>query len=145
MRLKEARSHSMKQRTSTRRSHDLLSNPRLAFVLFCVPAIAMVSTGARQVSDVWRTAVWAAALGIMGVACLANAARCGRVHCYLTGPFLLAMAVVTLLYGVGMIPLGRHGWTALTLAILIGAIVLTCLPEIFFGKYRTDRGGDSHS
>jgi hypothetical protein len=32
----------------------------------------------------------------MGVACIVNALRCGRVHCYLTGPFFLLMAVIAL-------------------------------------------------
>ena len=72
----------------------------------------------------------------MGAACLANAVRCGRVHCYTTGPFFLVMAVVTLLYGLGVVPLGGNGWSLISLAILIGAIVLCCLPELFFGKYR---------
>ncbi len=37
---------------------------------------------------------------------MANALRCGRLHCYITGPFFVAMAIVTLLYGLGAVPLG---------------------------------------
>ncbi len=107
----------MKCSTTTSHSHDMLSNPLLAFALFCLPAIAIVATGHYRIGDGWRTAVWTAALSIMGTACLANAVRCGRVHCYITGPFLL----------VG-------------LTILVGAIALSCLPEMFFGKYRRGRG-----
>ena len=129
----------MKCGTPTSNSHDMLSNPLLAFALFCLPAIAIVATGHYLVGGGWRTAVWTAALSIMGTACLANAVRCGRVHCYVTGPFLLAMAVVTLLYGVGVLPLGENGWNAIGLTILIGAIALSCLPEMLFGKYRRDR------
>ena len=51
-------------------------------------------------------------------------------------PFFLVMAVVTLLYGLGVVPLGGNGWSLISLAILIGAIVLCCLPELLFGKYR---------
>jgi hypothetical protein len=72
----------------------------------------------------------------MGTACTANAVRCGRLHCYITGPFFLVMAVVTLLYGLGIVPLGVHGWSLIGLTILVGAIALCCLPELFFGKYR---------
>jgi hypothetical protein len=119
--------------------HDMLSNPLLAFALFWLPAIAIVIAGNHRVGGGWRTAVWTVALGIMGTACLANAVRCGRVHCYVTGPFLLIMAVVTLLYGLGVLPLGRHGWNAIGITILIGSIALCCLPELFLGKYRGDR------
>ena len=72
----------------------------------------------------------------MGIACVANAVRCGRLHCYLTGPFFLALALVTLLYGLGVLPLGRNGWNWISLTILAGAIVLWCLPELLLGKYR---------
>jgi hypothetical protein len=89
-----------------------------------------------------RTIVWTAALVVLGTACSINAARCGRIHCYLTGPFFLVMAAFTLLYGVGMLPLGGHGWNVIGLTILIGAIVLCCLPEIIFGKYRVGRAED---
>jgi hypothetical protein len=60
-----------------------------------------------------RTGVWAGALIWMGVACIANAARCGRTHCYLTGPFFLAMAEVTVAHGTGVKPrmaVDRHGY-----------------------------------
>jgi hypothetical protein len=130
----------MKRGTTTSHSHDMLSNPLLAFALFCLPAIAIVAIGHYRIGDGWRTAVWTAALSIMGTACLANAVRCGRVHCYITGPFLLVMAVVTLLYGLGVLPLGGNGWNAIGLTILIGAIALSCLPEMLFGKYRRGRG-----
>lgn len=129
----------MKCATTTSKSRDMLSNPLLACALFCLPAVAIVATGSNRVNSGWRTAIWAAALSAIGIACLANAIRCRRVHCYITGPFFLMMAVVTLLYGLGLLPLGGSGWNAIGLTILIGTITLTCLPELLFGKYRRDR------
>lgn len=128
----------MKSDTTTSRSRDILSNRLLSFALFCLPVIAIVATGYYEVGKGWRTAAWAAALSIMGTACVANAARCGRMHCYLTGPFFLVMAVVTLLYGIGVVPLGANGWNVIGMTVLVGAIALSCLPELFFGKYRKD-------
>ena len=72
----------------------------------------------------------------MGVACIVNAPRCGRVHCYLTGPFFLLMALIALSYGLGILNLGGNGWNLLGLMTLIGAIALWCLPEMLLGKYR---------
>lgn len=54
------------------------------------------------------------------------------------------MAVISLLYGLGFLPLGRSGWNAIGLAVLVGGIVLSCLPEMFFGKYREDAPEGDH-
>jgi len=34
----------------------------------------------------------------MGGACLVNAVRCGRLHCYVTGPFFLLGAIGLVFY-----------------------------------------------
>lgn len=126
------------------RSRDILANPRLALSLFWVPAIAIAVTASTHIGigNGWKAAVWTVALAIMGAACIANSVRCGRVHCYLTGPFFLLMALGSLLYGVGLLRLGGNGWNRIALTILVGAIVLCCLPEMFLGKYR--KGGAPH-
>jgi hypothetical protein len=115
---------------------DILSKPLLSLVLYCLPAIAIVASGYGHVSRGWRTGIWTVALTVMGTACIANAARCRRIHCYVTGPFFLFMAVGTFLYGAGVIHLGANGWNLIGMTILIGTIILSCLPELIFGKYR---------
>jgi len=115
---------------------DILSKPLLSFLLYCLPAIAIVASGYEPVSRGWRTGIWTSALSVMGAACIANATRCGRIHCYVTGPFFLLAALGTLLYGLGVIPLGANGWNVIGLTILVGAIVVCCLPDLLFGKYR---------
>jgi hypothetical protein len=47
--------------TTTGKSRDVLSNPLLTFVLFCLPVIAIVATGRYEIGGSWRTAVWTAA------------------------------------------------------------------------------------
>jgi hypothetical protein len=84
--------------------------------------------------------IWPGVLTCMGVVCLANARRCGRVHCYATGPFFLILAAIALLYGLDEISLGRNGWNTLGLILLVGSIVLCCGPELLFGRYRSSRG-----
>ncbi len=80
--------------------------------------------------------VWPTVLLFMGVACLLNARRCGCIHCYATGPFFLLLAALGLLYGIGVLPLGARGWSALSLALIVGSAVLTCVPEWILGRYR---------
>jgi hypothetical protein len=46
------------------------------------------------------------------------------------------MALIALLYGLGILHLGGKGWNLLALMTLIGGIALWCLPEMFVGKYR---------
>jgi len=88
--------------------------------------------------------VWTVALATTGVVCIVNALRCGRVHCYLTGPFFILIALVALSYGLDILRLGGNGWNLLGLIALIGAIALWCLLEMFLGKYRKGRAGDGN-
>ena len=126
----------MESNATTCKSRDILSSWWRVFILYWLPAIAIVLAGAPAISSGWRTVVWTVALAAMGVACIVNALRCGRVHCYLTGPFFLLMALIALSYGLGFLHLGGNGWNMLGLMPLIGAIALWCLPEMFLGKYR---------
>jgi len=80
--------------------------------------------------------VWPVLLTVMGVACLLNARRCGRTHCYVTGPFFLLLAGVALLYGIGLLPLGSRGWSTLSLALVIGTVGLCFGSEWILGRYR---------
>ena len=129
----------MKSDATTCESRDILSSWRRIFVLYWLPTIAIVVAGALAISNGWRTVVWVVALAIMGAACIVNALRCGRVHCYITGPFFLLMALAALLYGFGILHLGGNGWNPLGLIALIGTIALWWLPEMFLGRYRKGR------
>jgi hypothetical protein len=119
-----------------RSSRDLLSNRITTTLVYWLPILVLIASGFFEIGLGWRTGIWTAALTIMGAACVANALRCGRVHCYVTGPFLLVMAIIALLYGLGILRIGRDGWNALGLIVLIGFVVTYWLPERLFGRYR---------
>lgn len=125
------------------KSRDILSRPALAFLLYGLPVVAIFVAGTAYFNETWRTVVWAAALTVMGTACIVNARRCGRVHCYVTGPFFLVMAGIAVLYGLGVLPLGRGGWNLIGLTVLAGALVLCCLPEMVWGRYRIKGTADT--
>jgi hypothetical protein len=120
-------------------ARDFLRDPRRVFVFYGLPILAIVGAGAAPIPDVWRGAVWAAACLVMGGACLANALTCGRVHCYLTGPFALGVGAVAALYGTGVLALGHEGWNVLGLVLVVGSVALIFIPELMFGKYRNGR------
>lgn len=121
---------------SARSSRDLLSDRGATIAIYCLPIAALVASGFVHMSDAWRSAIWAAALITMGIGCLVNALRCGRIHCYATGPFFLLMAVLTILYALGIAPLGARGWNTIAIVTLVGGIALYYLPEVFLGRYR---------
>ena len=71
----------------------------------------------------------------MGAACLYNARKCGRLHCFITGPYFLILAVLSLLHGSATLPLGPDGWSWIGWATAIGGIGLTYVPEWIWGRY----------
>src|SRR5690348_7569133 len=98
-------------------------------VLWCLPVVALVASAPMGDTRWW---IWTPSLIIMGTACVANAARCGRRHCYLAGPALLGAAGLSVLRGV------FH--TGLSWNWISGTVVLVwiagCLLEWSLGSYR---------
>ncbi len=73
----------------------------------------------------------------MGVACLINARRCGRRHCYYKGPFFLLMTIPVALHGFEIIWLGPEGWKWLGVSIGVLGGGLWCGTEAVMGRYRS--------
>jgi len=113
---------------------DLLCNGTSGFLFWCLPWFTFAL--GWVVSPIWRTLLWTASLGVMGILCLLNASRCGRVHCYFTGPFFILGAVASLGYGLGFLPFGPSGWKWICAIAVVGGIALTCIPELILGRYR---------
>lgn len=101
-----------------------------------LPILALIAIGFFRVDPRVQALVWAASLAVMGSACALNAWRCGRLHCYFTAPFLFIMAVAALLLGFGVFGHRSAAWNTLGIVLVVGAVVLTSLPERVFGKYR---------
>ncbi len=114
---------------------DLSANKVTVLMLWGPPIVALIATAFVDVGRLWLTAIFTVSLLWMGLACLVNAARCGRRHCYITGPFSLLLAAVSLLHGLEIVPLGPYGWNGIGITLLVGAIILTYLPEKILGKY----------
>lgn len=113
---------------------DMLCNGATMFLFWCLPACAFAV--GFFVSPGLRTVFWTLSLGFMGTLCLLNASRCGRIHCYFTGPFFILAALASLGYGIGFLPFGPSGWKWIGNITMIGAIVLSCIPEFVLGRYR---------
>ncbi|HTU49893.1 MAG TPA: hypothetical protein VMF56_04820 [Acidobacteriaceae bacterium] len=90
--------------------------------------------GAIIVGSNWQTVrplLWIPALLVMGAACVANAARCGRRHCYVTGPVCLLAAAYVALSAFHLVRLHP----AILLDVVLGLSVLAFLSEVPLGRY----------
>jgi hypothetical protein len=115
-------------------NQDWVANSGSYWIAWGIPTAALVA-GIFIVPPA-RTIIWSTALIWMGTACIVNALRCGRIHCYLTGPFFLLMAVITFLHGFEIVWLGPSGWLWLGGSLIaIGGGLLWYLPERLWGKY----------
>jgi len=125
--------------TCSPQQRDVLCSGTTMFFFWCLPTFAFaigffVSPGLRMV-------LWTLSLGFMGTICLLNASRCGRIHCYFTGPFFILGAIASLGYGIGLLPFGPSGWKWIGNITIIGAIMLAAIPESILGRYRRNRSG----
>ena len=110
------------------RQGDDLTRGGTALLLWCLPVAALIA------GNVWPAALpwlWIPALLVMGTACLVNAARCGRTHCYFTGPLFVLAALYVLLAEFGLVPL-RAG---VFLDVVLVLTLLAFLAERPLGKY----------
>jgi peptidoglycan/LPS O-acetylase OafA/YrhL len=112
---------------------DLLSNRWAVFILWVVPLIAILVGG--SLPRPLHTALWTLGFSIMAVACGVNARRCGRRHCFYTAPLFFAVALGSLLFGTGLLPLGPHGWGALVAFAVGGWFLSGCVIEPWKGRY----------
>ncbi len=96
-----------------RRSGDLAGTWGAVLLLWVLPiglgvgASAVVSLG-WPLRDAYAT--WIVSTGWLGSACLANAHRCGRVHCWVDGVGMPSLAVVGIFALAGLVPLSLHGY-----------------------------------
>jgi hypothetical protein len=106
-----------------------LARGRSALLLWCVPLVAVIVGLNWQMA---RSVLWIPAFLIMAVACIGNAARCGRRHCYVTGPVYLLAALYVALSALNLAPM-RPG---VFLSVVFGITAVACLAEGPFGRYK---------
>jgi hypothetical protein len=106
-----------------------LTGKKSAWLLWYLPIVLVIVGLSWNRARVW---LWVPCFVVMGLGCLANAAQCGRIHCYITGPLFLLAAVFVALSALGVVALHP----GLFLLVVLGACCLAQCAEIPFGKYR---------
>ena len=108
-------------------SNDLLGT-NLRWLVWGVPTVLLA---AGFLLDGARPWLWTPAFVVAGTACLANASRCRRLHCFITGPLFLLCAVATLLTASGLVVLAPR-WIGVT---AVGGTAFGYSVEWVRGKY----------
>ena len=122
----------MNHQESGNRKRDLAGGILRPLLIFGLPTLAVLGTAFGGFSDRVKVVVWPLAFLWMGVACLTNARRCGRVHCWFTGPWFLLAAAVTVLRYLEVVEIA---WPTIINAGLAGALLLFLVSENIWGKY----------
>jgi len=104
--------------------NDLVER-NVSWVLWRMPLLAFV-IGAFLAPPM-RSVLWVPAFVIAGISCVVNARRCGRFHCFLTGPLYLLAAIAT-------VAGAPASWIALS---VVGGTIAAYAVEHGRGKYRT--------
>lgn len=116
---------------------DLTCGPA-ALWLWRVPTLMIVVGAFWPAGRFW---LWIPAFLVAGGACLVNARRCGRVHCYATGPLYLGAAGYLVLALLDRVPFrfGRF------LGVVVGLSLLAHIGELLLGRYRGPGPGPAAS
>lgn len=113
-------------------SCDSVRKPLHVIPLWVVPGGIAAAAFLGAVQFPTLLLLGAVACVVMGIACLVNAARCHRLHCYLTGPYFLLMALaagIAFVFDTGN-TLHSREWLLLALGL---APLLIWLPERLTG------------
>ena len=101
-------------------------------LVYGVPWAAMQLVGNLSHSTLAVASTWVAGFTVMGTACMVNALRCGRVHCWFTGPWFLLAAAVTVLRYLEVVEIA---WSTILNAGPLGALLLFFVSEKIWGRY----------
>lgn len=103
--------------------NDLVER-NVSWLLWRVPLVAFVV--GIFLTPAARPLLWVPAFLVAGVSCVVNARRCGRFHCFMTGPLYLLATVAT-------IAGAPWGWIAIS---VVGGTIAAYAVEHGRGKYR---------
>ena len=115
---------------------DFAAKPLSFFWSWGLPTVFIVSTNfMSSIVPLWGVvSIISGAFFWMGLACLLNAKRCRRRHCYYSGPIFIFGAIAVLLVGFEIVAIGQGGLIEVVGATF-GSALLTYLSEPLFGKY----------
>jgi len=113
-------------------ANDLTRNWGRLLLVYGIPWLVIQLVGNLSDSTLTVAIAWSVSFAVMGTACVVNAVRCGRVHCWFVGPWFLLTAAITVLRYLDVTTLS---WPTIVNGGLLGAIFLYVASENVWGKY----------
>jgi hypothetical protein len=110
--------------------NDLVER-KIGWLIWRVPLMAFVV--GIFLGPLPRMLLWTPAFLFAGGACVVNASRCGRIHCFITGPLYLFAAAATALRGLEVISVP---WALIAFGVPVGTVAAYGVEQVL-GKYRT--------
>jgi len=111
-----------------------VGNPFTLITFWGIPILVLICSTLLE-NKILVGWIWFISLLWMGIACLLNARKCKRTHCFYTGPFFILMAIVSLLFSYSFIGLGGNGWIWIGCIAVTGGILIWFFSESILGKY----------
>jgi len=95
------------------KERDLAARPLPFLVIWGLPigVLVLVNFLEGVLATTLLVLIVAAAFAWMGIACVINARRCRRLHCYVSGPVFLVGAAAIALFGLRVVDLGPDSAT----------------------------------
>lgn len=115
------------------KSRDWVRRPISIIFWWVLPIALGVSTNFWRLPLAQTGLIWAVALAWMGTGCTLNALRCGRRHCFISGPVLWLGAIAAGLVGFRVISDPNALGEAVNGALALAA--LSFLSEWLWGRY----------
>lgn len=117
------------------RASDWTAQRAGRLIWWIIPTLVGIAASSFRLSLVSIAFVWAGAFAWMGTGCALNALRCGRMHCFFSGPALWLGAIGAALIGSRVIA-GDLNYVLWGTVALVAA---SYLPEVVWGKYARTR------
>ena len=121
-------------------NRDIANKPMPFLVVWGLPIIAITATNflSGTVSLAAITVIISGSLAWMGIGCLINAARCGRLHCKVSGPIFLVGSIGILIDSFGLwTPSGQFLMEIFWVTVLMA--LSTYILEWVWGPYGNGR------
>ena len=128
--------HPVANENTPPQARDLAATRPGVILMWGVPIAAILSTNFGLWAPQPTLFIIAGALIWMGIGCLLNARRCGRVHCRFTGPWFLLAGLVPLMVGFGILDLSTGQWNIFSAVTTFGALGIWYFSEKILGTYR---------
>jgi hypothetical protein len=125
------------------KSCDSVRKPAHVLMLWVIPGVVALGSFVGATGIPALLLLGGVACLAMGVACLINAARCQRLHCYFSGPYFLALALAA---GVAFFLDSRNAYSTrewVLLALCVSPILIW-LPERLAGTTYRKNGRVCH-